>query len=100
MPRDRGAGTFWQAGIWLLFFALLVPAGAVGWAIGHQSGTSATTPTTAPSGNEGVNPSDPHVAMGAHLFVQFACSACHGEQGEGGVSPDVPALTDVGKSLP
>ena len=50
-------------------------------------------------GSEAINPSDPHVAMGAHLFVQFACSSCHGEQGKGGVSPDVPALTDVGKSL-
>jgi mono/diheme cytochrome c family protein len=49
--------------------------------------------------SEGTNPSDPHVAMGAHLFVQFACSSCHGEQGKGGVSPDVPALKDVGKSL-
>jgi mono/diheme cytochrome c family protein len=47
----------------------------------------------------GTNPSDPHVAMGAHVFVQFACSACHGEQGQGGVSSDVPALTDVGKQL-
>ena len=50
-------------------------------------------------GGEGINPSDPHAAMGAHLFVQFACSSCHGEQGKGGVSPDVPALTDVGESL-
>jgi mono/diheme cytochrome c family protein len=50
-------------------------------------------------GDEGTNPSDPHVAMGAHLFVQFACSACHGEQGKGGVSTDVPALTDVGAEL-
>jgi mono/diheme cytochrome c family protein len=50
-------------------------------------------------GGEGISPSDPHVAMGAHLFVQFACSACHGEQGKGDVSPDVPALTDVGQSL-
>jgi mono/diheme cytochrome c family protein len=50
-------------------------------------------------GNEGISPSDPHEAMGAHLFVQFACSACHGEQGKGDVSPDVPALTDVGQSL-
>ena len=44
-------------------------------------------------------PSDPHVAMGAHLFVQFGCSACHGEQGKGGVSPDVPALTAIGDTL-
>jgi mono/diheme cytochrome c family protein len=42
---------------------------------------------------------DPQVAMGAHLFVQFACSACHGPQGRGGVSPDVPALRPVGKAL-
>src|SRR5437870_3346969 len=27
---------------------------------------------------------DPRVAAGAHYFVQFACSACHGEQGRGG----------------
>ena len=50
-------------------------------------------------GGAGSNPSDPHVAMGAHLFVQFACSSCHGEQGKGGVSSDVPALKDVGGSL-
>ena len=47
----------------------------------------------------GSNPSDPHVAMGAHLFVQFACASCHGEQGKGGVSTDVPALKDIGDSL-
>ena len=50
-------------------------------------------------GDKGTNPSDPHVAMGGHLFTQFACSACHGEQGKGGVSPDVPALTGIGNSL-
>ena len=49
--------------------------------------------------SSGTNPSDPHVAMGAHLFVQFACASCHGEQGKGGVSPDVPALKDVGTTL-
>ena len=42
---------------------------------------------------------DPQVAMGAHLFVQFACSACHGFQGQGGVSPFVPALQPIHKSL-
>jgi mono/diheme cytochrome c family protein len=49
--------------------------------------------------SEGTNPSDPHVAMGAHLFTQFACSSCHGDQGKGGVSSDVPALKDVGSTL-
>ena len=42
---------------------------------------------------------DPHVAMGAHLFVQFACSACHGVQGKGGVSPYVPALRPIHQRL-
>jgi mono/diheme cytochrome c family protein len=42
---------------------------------------------------------DPQVAAGAHYFVQFACSACHGEQGRGGVSPYVPALKPIGRNL-
>jgi mono/diheme cytochrome c family protein len=42
---------------------------------------------------------DPHIAAGAHDFVQFACAACHGSLGRGGVSPYVPALRGVGKSL-
>ena len=42
---------------------------------------------------------DPAIAGGAHDFVQFACGQCHGDRGGGGVSPDVPALTSIGKSL-
>jgi mono/diheme cytochrome c family protein len=42
---------------------------------------------------------DPHIAAGAHDFVQFACAACHGSLGRGGVSPYVPALNRVRKSL-
>ena len=38
------------------------------------------------------------VAEGAHDFNQFACSQCHGLNGQGGVSPDVPALKTVGKT--
>ncbi|MFL5953803.1 MAG: PQQ-binding-like beta-propeller repeat protein [Gaiellaceae bacterium] len=34
---------FLEAGIWILFFALLVPAGAVGWAIGRSSAHGRTT---------------------------------------------------------
>ena len=44
-------------------------------------------------------PVDPHVAAGAHDFVQFACSQCHGDRGRGGVAPAVPALTSVAKGL-
>jgi cbb3-type cytochrome c oxidase subunit III len=42
---------------------------------------------------------DPHVAAGAHIFVQFACAQCHGDQGRGGISPLVPTLTKVGTQL-
>ena len=42
---------------------------------------------------------DPAVAAGAHDFVRFACDECHGDQGAGGVSPDVPALTSVAKDV-
>lgn len=53
----------------------------------------------AEAGSGRVDTAAPNVAMGAHLFVQFACSACHGLQGRGGVSPYVPALKPIGKSL-
>jgi hypothetical protein len=34
-PDGGWVDAFLQVGIWLLFFALLIPAGVVGWAIGH-----------------------------------------------------------------
>src|SRR5438067_4181783 len=39
------------------------------------------------------------VAEGAHDFNQFACAQCHGPNGQGGVSPAVPALQVVGKAF-
>jgi mono/diheme cytochrome c family protein len=51
-----------------------------------------TTRTTAAS-------VDPRLAAGGHDFVNFACAQCHGLDGRGGVSPDVPTLTNVGKQL-
>jgi mono/diheme cytochrome c family protein len=65
---------------------------AVGaWAGGPRHAASAQAGRTAAI--------DPHVAMGGHLFVQFACAACHGQQGVGGVSKYVPALKPIGKAL-
>ena len=87
-----------EGAIFLLFFALLIPAGVVGWVIGHSGkktgpgGTSVTSTTTAAAVSA-------PVASGAHIFVQFACAQCHGPQGGGGVSPDVPALTNVAQTL-
>jgi mono/diheme cytochrome c family protein len=61
----------------------------------------AATEGKAHSGGDSISAAriDPHVAAGAHDFVQFACAACHGNLGRGGVSPFVPALNVVGKSL-
>jgi mono/diheme cytochrome c family protein len=69
---------------------LVAVAAAVGWGAGHYTNRtktlgSATTGATVPV--------DHVVAAGAHDFVQFACAQCHGLNGQGGVSPDVPALT-------
>ena len=89
----------------LIALALAFAAGAAGWVIGHSTGgtstaatTNTTTATTATAAATGASVS-PAVAAGAHTFVQFACSQCHGPQGQGGVSPFVPALTTVGKTL-
>jgi mono/diheme cytochrome c family protein len=89
------------AAIVLVALVLAFAAGAAGWVIGNSSGGSTktmtvTTPATASTSSAAV---DPQVAAGAHIFVQFACAQCHGEQGQGGVSPNVPALTKVAKSL-
>lgn len=94
-----------------LVAAIVVAAVALGgaiaivaWAAGHYTNrTHTVTFTTAavasqPASSSGVSVS-PDVAAGAHIFVQFACAQCHGDQGRGGVSRYVPALSTVGKAL-
>jgi hypothetical protein len=49
-------------------------------------------------GRRGHQPDRSACGDGSTLVHPVACSSCHGEQGKGGVSPDVPALTDVGKT--
>ena len=39
------------------------------------------------------------VAEGAHDFNQFACAQCHGPNGGGGISKDVPPLKIVGRAM-
>jgi mono/diheme cytochrome c family protein len=78
----------------------LVGAGLIGFAAGHYSENTMTVTlgsgtTTAPTFAQ----VSPAVAAGAHDFTQFACAQCHGVQGRGGVSPDVPALKTIGKAL-
>jgi mono/diheme cytochrome c family protein len=65
-------------------------------------GTKTVTKTVTVTGtvpNGGATSVSDSAAAGAHDFTQFACAQCHGERGRGGVSADVPALTQVGKEL-
>jgi cbb3-type cytochrome c oxidase subunit III len=62
----------------------------------HAKSTAAASTTTTEGAAAAVTP---QVASGAHVFVQFACAQCHGLDGRGGVSPDVPSLSTVGKVL-
>jgi mono/diheme cytochrome c family protein len=71
-------------------------AGAAGWVVGHATRSGAVAPASSSSSSAAI---DPHVAAGAHDFTQFACAQCHGEQGRGGVSPYVPALTNIAKAF-
>jgi mono/diheme cytochrome c family protein len=77
----------------------------IGFAAGHYTNRTTTVTTTSaasvvstPSTSAAASVS-PSVAAGAHTFVQFACAQCHGEQGRGGVSPYVPALSTIKTSL-
>jgi len=76
---------------------LIAVAALIGFGAGHytRAGSAATTTAAAVS----AAPVDPKVAAGAHAFVGFACVQCHGMNGQGGVSPDVPALTSAGSTL-
>ena len=73
--------------------AVLALAMGVGAWASHGSHQTAAAPTRL------TGKIDPHVAAGAHDFVQFACAACPESLGRGGASPYVPALSGIGKSL-
>ncbi len=99
MARRRAERHDWaeeavSAVLLLLALALAFGAGIGGFFLGrdtkHAKQASTQTSTTAV---------DPHVAAGAHIFVQFACAQCHGNLGRGDVSPAVPALTNVRSQL-
>src|SRR6266545_7103383 len=77
----------------------LVIVGILSWAVGHGTAKTTTVTVSGAASTPATTEVDPHVAAGAHDFVQFACAQCHGEQGRGGVSPDVPSLSNVGNSL-
>jgi cbb3-type cytochrome c oxidase subunit III len=75
---------------------LIVVAGGIGWGAGHYTNRTKTVGSVTTTATVSV---DPVVAAGAHDFVQFACAQCHGQDGRGGISPDVPSLSSAGKTL-
>ena len=79
--------------------ALLVGIGGVVGILANGGTKTKVRTVTGTAAAAGTAPVDPHVAAGAHDFVQFACVQCHGDQGRGGVSPAVPALTTVAQNL-
>jgi cbb3-type cytochrome c oxidase subunit III len=81
----------------LIALAFAIGAAIIGFVVGRDSKGSKTVTVGAVAASQAAV--DPHVAAGAHDFVSFACAQCHGMQGQGGVSPDVPALTSVSKDL-
>jgi mono/diheme cytochrome c family protein len=101
MPARRRRdlpGAVGEALVVLIAVAVAFVAAFAGWAVGHATRQSRTV-TPAGAAARATTRVDPHVAAGAHLFVQFACAQCHGLQGRGGVSSSVPALAGVAHAL-
>jgi len=113
--------------LWLLFFALLVPAGFTGWAIGHYTAggkrsvtrtitvaaptttpTTAATTTTAPAPATTTAPTTTaataagNSAQGKSVFASNGCGACHtfkpaGSSGSVGPNLDSAPALDAKK---
>ena len=102
MPRaEQGEKRDWPTDavgglIMMLAVGLALGAGIAGFYVGRETKHSTTASAASSTRSTAV---DPHVAAGGHIFVQFACAQCHGDQGRGGVSSAVPALTTVGSQL-
>jgi cbb3-type cytochrome c oxidase subunit III len=83
----------------LAILAFAIGLGAIGFYVGRSTKSTHSTAATTPSTTTTVAPVDPTIAAGAHTFVQFACAQCHGLDGAGGVSPDVPSLRTAATTL-
>jgi mono/diheme cytochrome c family protein len=106
--------------MWLLFAALLAPAGAVGWAIGHYTGhqggtrtvtvraaapatTAAAPTTTAAAPKTTTAAAAAPSAAGKAIFVSAGCGACHtfkaaGTSAKVGPDLDTAPATDAKKA--
>jgi mono/diheme cytochrome c family protein len=105
-PGTGGRGSDSATGAVLLVVAALtvtiVGVALAAWYGGKNHAGTTTVTVAGGASQPGTSTAasvDPAVAAGAHDFVRFACVQCHGDQGQGGVSPDVPALTGVAKEF-
>jgi mono/diheme cytochrome c family protein len=94
------------AGILALFFGGLGDSGsttvtvtAAAPAATQTGATTAAGATSTPTATGTTTPLPADVVAGASTFRSFACGACHGLSGKGGVNPAVPALTGAGKEF-
>jgi len=94
--------------MWLLFVALLIPAGVVGWAIGHYTNGGATTRTitlSAPAPTTTATTAPATTAAAAAptvdakaIFTSAGCGACHTFKAAGAtakVGPDLDTAPSV-----
>jgi cytochrome c551/c552 len=106
--KQTPAITFGEVLVWFLFFALLIPAGLVGWAIGHsESGTKtitvgAPTSTSTPTTTAATTTSAA-APNGKAVFAASGCGACHsfkpaGSHGTIGPDLDTKPETDAKKA--
>jgi mono/diheme cytochrome c family protein len=79
--------------------ALVIVGGLIGIAANSAGTKGGGKPSATATPMVAAAAVDPHVAAGAHDFVEFACNQCHGDRGRGRVAPTVPALTSVAKTL-
>lgn len=97
-PRSKPVIAVGEILMWILFVVLLVPAGAVGWAIGHYTGhhggrtvtvtvgaAATTTATPAPTTTKAAptttaaaaKPKPAPTAAAKAVFLSAGCGACH-----------------------
>ena len=124
-PRSKPVIAVGEILMWLLFTVLLVPAGVVGWAIGHYTGhhggggtrtvtvsapattttTAAAAPTTTAKATTtaAAAPKPAPTAAAKALFVSSGCGACHtfkpaGTNGKVGPDLDTAPEADAKKA--
>jgi mono/diheme cytochrome c family protein len=95
VPRPRRRNPWASTGevlIWVLFAALLFPAGFAGWAVGHYTslgkpsatvvhtvtvGSSSSATTTSPATTTSTTSASGNVAAGKTVFASNSCATCH-----------------------